>query len=207
MLNFYVSTQQSVRLLCCVNLIVSHWTPKHVSKQKKIKINHVHLLAGIIYNLWYMYNLFYLYFYILMLAQWHVSILSLIKVYYQGTSLIKIVHNWYGFLYVYMQLKTDDNRKIVAFMVRVSDLVKTSLFHVCNWLQWKRSTINLRADITCGCKVTEVRNKRVFLCGGHRESFCDRSTSWSVVLPNVLRDTEWKNDDRKLNMLIIQGVS
>lgn len=47
--------------------------------------------------------------------------------------LIKIAHNWYGCLYVLMQFKTDDNRKNIAFMVRGSDLVKTSLFHVCNW--------------------------------------------------------------------------
>jgi hypothetical protein len=93
------------------------------------------------------------------------------------TSLIKIAHNWYGFWYVYIQLKTDDNMKITAFIVRMSDLVKTSLFHVCNWLQWKCSTMNLRADITCGSKVTEVRDKIIFLCGRHRESFCDRSIS------------------------------
>ena len=53
----------------------------------------------------------------------------------ERTSLIQIAHNLYGFLYVLMQSITDDNRKIIALMVRVSDLVKTSLFHICNWLQ------------------------------------------------------------------------
>jgi hypothetical protein len=118
----------------------------------------------------------------------------------ERTLLIKTAHNWYRFLYVFMQLKTDDNRKIIVFMVRGSDLVKTSLVHVCNWLEWKCVTINLRAYITCGCKVTEVRDKVIFLRGRHRKSFCERSTPWSVVLPNVLRNIEWENDDIKLYM-------
>jgi len=49
----------------------------------------------------------------------------------ESTSLIKTAHNWYGFFYVFIQIKTDDNRKMTVFTVRVSDLVQTSLFHVC----------------------------------------------------------------------------